>query len=605
LERLGIHPNSLQPLGAPVVPLRLNAMKHNGSVSISPNALAVLRGRYLRRDSSGRVCETPAQMFRRVAENLAEAEKIYDPKADIQKTADAFYRLMADLEFLPNSPTLMNAGRELQQLSACFVLPIEDSLRSIFDAVKHTALIHQSGGGTGFSFSRLRPKDDPVLSTSGIASGPVSFMKVFNTATEVIKQGGTRRGANMGILRVDHPDILEFIAVKENPRELTNFNLSVGVTDRFMAAALKRTSYDLIHPNTRRRVRRLSAARVFDQIVRAAWATGEPGILFLDRINLDNPTPALGPIEATNPCGEQPLLPFESCNLGSINLMKMVRQGSSGPELDKGKLGRTVKLAVRLLDNVIDQNRYPLSEIKTMTQQGNRKIGLGVMGLADILILLGIPYDSEEAIGFAEHLMAFIHKEARQASVLLADERGVFPNFSRSIFAPHGPRLRNATTITIAPTGTLALIAGCSSGIEPLYGIATARIAMKNLKLVEVHPLFIQAARAAGVFNKAFQARLSRQSSIQGDKNIPKDIRRLFVTAHDISAEYHIRMQAAFQKYTDNAVSKTVNLPARATPNQVRQAFLLAYRLDCKGVTIYRSGSRDQQVLTCANVQYC
>lgn len=579
-------------------------MKRSGSVSITSNALSVLKRRYLRRNASGRVCEIPAQLFRRVADNLAEAEKTYNPQADIQKTSDDFYALMAGLEFLPNSPTLMNAGRELQQLSACFVLPIEDSLPSIFEAVKHTALIHQSGGGTGFSFSRLRPKDDPVLSTSGIASGPVSFMKVFNAATEVIKQGGTRRGANMGILRIDHPDILEFIAAKQDPHALNNFNLSVGVTDGFMKAVLHRKSYDLIHPNSRRRVRRLSAASVFDQIVQAAWATGEPGILFLDRINRDNPTPALGTIEATNPCGEQPLLPYESCNLGSINLTKMVRPGSSGPELDEGKLRRTIRLAVRLLDNVIDQNRYPLPEIKTITQ-GNRKIGLGVMGFADLLILMSLPYDSEAAIAFAERLMAFVREESHQASVFLAKERGTFPNFPHSVYAPHGPRLRNATTTTIAPTGTLALIAGCSSGIEPLYGIATARLAMENLKLVEVHPLFIKAARAAGIYSKELLIRIARQGSVQRDTKIPKDLRRLFVTAHDISPEYHIRMQAAFQKYTDNAVSKTVNFPEKATSDQVRQAFLLAYRSGCKGVAVYRSGSRDRQVLTCTNVQYC
>jgi ribonucleoside-diphosphate reductase alpha chain len=579
-------------------------MKRSDSISITPNALAVLKRRYLRKDAAGRVCETPARLFRRVANNLAEAEKIYNPHADIKKTSDDFYALMARLEFLPNSPTLMNAGRELQQLSACFVLPVEDSLQSIFEAVKHTALIHQSGGGTGFSFSRLRPKDDPVLSTSGIASGPVSFMKVFNTATEVIKQGGTRRGANMGILRIDHPDILEFITAKQDPRELTNFNLSVGVTDRFMKAVHHRRPYHLIHPNSRRRVRRLSAASVFDRIVRAAWATGEPGILFLDRINRDNPTPALGMIEATNPCGEQPLLPYESCNLGSINLTEMVRQGSSGPELDEGKLRRTIRLAVRLLDNVIDQNRYPLPEIKTITQ-GNRKIGLGVMGFADLLILKGIPYDSVEAIAFAERLMAFVREEAHRASIHLAKERGVFPNFSESIYAAQGPRLRNATTTTIAPTGTLALIAGCSSGIEPLYGIATARLAMEDLKLIEVHPLFIKAARAAGIHTKDLLTRIARRGSIQRDTKIPKNLRRLFVTAHDISPEYHVRMQAAFQQYTDNAVSKTVNFPEKATLDQVRQAFLLAYRSGCKGVTIYRSGSRDRQVLTCTNVQYC
>jgi ribonucleoside-diphosphate reductase alpha chain len=579
-------------------------MKRPGSTPFTPNAVAVLKRRYLRRDSFGRVRETPAQMLRRVADNLAEAEKIYDPQADIQKTSDDFYALLAGLEFLPNSPTLMNAGRGLQQLSACFVLPVEDSLRSIFEAVKQTALIHQSGGGTGFSFSRLRPKDDPVLSTSGIASGPVSFMKVFNTATEVIKQGGTRRGANMGVLRVDHPDILDFISVKQDPQELTNFNLSVGATDQFMKAVLGRKPFDLIHPNTRRPVRRLSAASVFDRIVQAAWSTGEPGILFLDRINRDNPTPSLGSIEATNPCGEQPLLPFESCNLGSINLTKMVRRGSSGPRLDDEKLRRTIRRAVRFLDNVVDQNRYPLAEIKRITQ-GNRKIGLGVMGFADLLILQGIPYDSEEAIKFAERLMAVIRIEARQASVSLAKERGVFPNYPQSIYAAHGPRLRNATTTTIAPTGTLSLIAGCSSGIEPLYGIATTRIAMEDMKLVEVHPLFVRAARSAGIYNKDLIARVSRQGSIQRDPKIPKSIRRLFVTAHDISPESHIRMQAAFQKSTDNAVSKTVNFSKGATTDEVRRAFLMAFKSGCKGVAIYRSGSRDRQVLTCSDVQYC
>jgi ribonucleoside-diphosphate reductase alpha chain len=579
-------------------------MKRSEVVKISPNALAVLRRRYLRKDASGRVSETPAGMFRRVADNLAEAEKIYNPRADVRRTSEEFYGLMADLAFLPNSPTLMNAGRELQQLSACFVLPIQDSLRSIFEAVKNTALIHQSGGGTGFSFSPLRPKDDPVRSTSGIASGPVSFIKIFNTATEVIKQGGTRRGANMGVLRIDHPDILEFITVKQDPQELTNFNLSVGVTDSFMKAVFGRKSYALVHPNTRRRTRRLPAAAVFDKIVRAAWATGEPGLLFLDRINRDNPTPALGPIEATNPCGEQPLLPFESCNLGSINLTRMIRRGHSPAQIDEQRLRRTIRLAVRFLDNVIDQNQYPLPQIKEITL-GNRKIGLGVMGFADLLILQGIPYDSEEAIAFAERLMGLILEEARQASVLLAEERGVFPNFSQSIFAARGPRLRNATTTTIAPTGTLALIAGCSSGIEPLYGIVTERTAMGNLKLVDYHPLFVRMARAAGIESQELLARLSRAGSIQRERKIPKEIRRLFVTAHDISPEYHIRMQAAFQKNTDNAVSKTVNLPPSATPGDVRRAFLMAYRSGCKGVTIYRSGSRDRQVLTCSHVQYC
>lgn len=575
-------------------------------IHLTRNATEVLKRRYLKRDAQGRVMETPQQMFRRVAQNLAQAETLYNPKTKPEALAEAFYGLMTSLEFLPNSPTLMNAGRELQQLAACFVLPVEDSLQSIFEAVKYTALIHQSGGGTGFSFSHLRPKDDPVLSTSGIASGPVSFMKVFNTATEVIKQGGTRRGANMGILRVDHPDILEFITVKGDPKELTNFNLSVGITDDFMQAVKAKKPYHLINPRTRKVVRSLPAPEVLDRIVQAAWKTGEPGILFLDRINRDNPTPRLGSIEATNPCGEQPLLPYEPCNLGSINLVRMVSNSPRGFEIDDSKLEKTIRLSVRLLDNVIDMNRYPLPEIEAMAK-GNRKIGLGVMGFADLLILLGVPYDAPEASRLSEKLMAFIQEAAWRASENLAKERGAFPNSHKNIWGDRGRSVRNATTTTIAPTGSLSVIAGCSSGIEPLYGVSHVRTALDQIKLVEVHPLFIQAAKRAGIYNRRLLSTIAMEESIQSVTSIPKEIRRLFVTAHDISPEKHIQMQAAFQRHTDNAVSKTVNFPQKATPSDVRRAFLLAYSEGCKGVTIYRSGSRDRQVLTCtsSNIEYC
>lgn len=571
---------------------------------ISPNALTVLRRRYLMKNAAGRVTETPARMFQRVADDVAEAERLFHPAGSPNSVSQNFSRLMAGLEFLPNSPALMNAGRELEQLCACFVLPVQDSLRSIFEAVKQTALIHQSGGGTGFSFSRLRPKDDRVRSTGGIASGPVSFIKVFNMATDVIRQGGTRRGANMGVLAADHPDILEFIAVKENPAELNNFNLSVAVTDGFMRAAVQGKRYPLLHPRTRKAVRKINATEVFDRIVRAAWATGEPGLLFLDRINRDNPTPALGALEATNPCGEQPLLPYESCTLGSINLTKMVRGRMGGAKPDTAKLRRTIHTAVRFLDDVVERTRSPIPEINEISR-GNRKIGLGIMGWADFLILQGIPYDSEEALQTAERLMAFIQEEARRASAELAKERGVFPNFEKSVFFPNGPRLRNATVTTIAPTGTLSLIAGCSSGVEPLYAIATARAALENVTLKEVHPLFIRFARRAGIYSDRLLKRLGRSESIQGDPRIPSDLQNLFVTAHDIPPEFHIRMQAAFQRHTDNAVSKTVNFPKTAKPGEVRRAFLSAHREGCKGITIYRSGSREGQVLTCAEIPYC
>ncbi|NKE72702.1 vitamin B12-dependent ribonucleotide reductase [Nitrospiraceae bacterium HYJII51-Mn-bac16s-1-B09] len=569
--------------------------------SLSQNAITVLEKRYLKRDPEGRLIETPEEMFRRVANNIAEADRRYRSPSQAAETAEIFYELLSSLAFLPNSPTLMNAGRELQQLSACFVIPVEDSLESIFEAIKDTALIHQSGGGTGFSFTRLRPQNDRVLSTSGIASGPVSFMKVFNMATEVIKQGGARRGANMGILRVDHPDILDFITIKEDPREMVNFNLSVAVTDLFMEALQKDEAYPLVSPRTGKEVRRLPARMVFNQIVQAAWKSGDPGIIFIDRINRDNPTPALGNFESTNPCGEQPLLPNESCNLGSVNLVKML---SHKREIDYPKLKETVWKGVHFLDNVIDQNQYPLPQIAEATHR-TRKIGLGVMGFADLLTELSIPYDSDEALRFAEEIMSFIRREAREASAAIAKERGVFPAYDQSIYPRQGIRLRNATTTTIAPTGTLSVIADCSSGIEPLYALSYHRRVLGGVRLPELNARFVEAARRGGFYSEALIARVAATGSVRGMAEVPEEIQRIFVTSHDLAPEFHIRMQAAFQKHTDNAVSKTVNFPREATPQDVEKAFLLAYREGCKGVTIYRDMSRDEQVLACAQSDYC
>ena len=569
--------------------------------ALSQNAITVLEKRYLKKDPEGRLIESPEEMFHRVANNIAEADRRYRSAAQAAEAAETFYQLLSSLEFLPNSPTLMNAGRELQQLSACFVIPVEDSLESIFEAIKDTALIHQSGGGTGFSFSRLRPQNDPVLSTSGIASGPVSFMKVFNMATEVIKQGGARRGANMGILRVDHPDILDFITIKEDPREMVNFNLSVAVTDHFMEALQKDEAYPLINPRTQKAVRHLPARMVFSQIVQAAWKTGDPGIIFIDRINWDNPTPALGPFEATNPCGEQPLLPYESCNLGSINLVKMC---SERGEVDYAKLRETVWKAVHFLDNVIDQNRYPLPQIAEATYR-TRKIGLGVMGFADLLTELNLPYDSDAALTLAEKVMSFIQTQAREASAALAKERGVFPAYDQSRYARQGLQLRNATTTTIAPTGTLSVIAGCSSGIEPLYALSYHRRVLGGVRLPELNARFVEAARRGGFYSEALIARVAGTGSVRGMAEVPEAIQRIFVTSHDLSPEFHIRIQAAFQKHTDNAVSKTVNFPREATPQDVEKVFLLAHREGCKGVTIYRDMSREEQVLACAQSDYC
>jgi ribonucleoside-diphosphate reductase alpha chain len=575
----------------------------NSILNLTQNALTVLQKRYLKKDEEGRVIETPEQLFRRVSASVASADLNYGKtKDEVKRLEEDFYELLTSLEFLPNSPTLMNAGRRLGQLSACFVLPVDDSMESIFDAVKYAAIIHKTGGGTGFSFSRLRPKGDVVGSTKGISSGPVSFMTVFDSATEAVKQGGTRRGANMGMLRVDHPDILEFITCKDSNHKLNNFNISVGLTEAFMKAVEEDREYELINPRTKKIVNKIKAREVFDVIVRQAWKNGEPGIVFLDRINASNPTPQLGNIESTNPCGEQPLMPYESCNLGSINLAKMVREvksqesGVKSYDVDWQKLKETTWKAVHFLDNVIDVNKYPLKMIEEMTK-ANRKIGLGVMGWADMLIQLRIPYNSDEAIRLAEEVMGFIQKEARYASAMLAEERGAFPNYEHSIYKDSMP-LRNATVTTIAPTGSLSIIASCSSGIEPLFAISFVRNVMEGTKLIEVNPYFEKEARRLGLWSRELMEKIAETGSISDFAEIPEDVRRIFVTAHDITPEVHIKMQAAFQKYTDNAVSKTVNFPNSATTKDVEEVFVLAYKLGCKGVTVYRDGSREEQVLS-------
>jgi ribonucleoside-diphosphate reductase alpha chain len=613
--------------------------------NITDNARTVLERRYLLKNDSGKISETPEDLFARVAINISIADRNYDEKANIKKTASEFYEMMSGLDFMPNSPTLMNAGRALQQLSACFVLPIDDDMGSIMQTLFDTVMVHKSGGGTGFSFSRLRPNGARIKTTNGTSPGPVSFIRMYNNTTEEVKQGGTRRGANMGILRVDHPDIINFIYAKQDNTAITNFNLSVGMTDKFMQAVYKNQYYNLISPHNKTHFTMdqlegiqhqthkdasslrlssdnkkvvdihtgdeigvvrdgavlLSAKKVFELVVKMAWNNGEPGIIFIDRMNEFNPTPAVGEIESTNPCGEQPLLPYESCNLGSINLANFVKKG----ELDFERLEKVVHASVHFLDNVIDMNNYPLRQIESMTLS-NRKIGLGVMGFADLLLHMGIGYNSDKAIKLAEKIMKFIDDESKKASVELAKVRGVFPNFKDSIFDKSSKNfkgrdmlLRNATTTTIAPTGSISIIANASSGVEPLFAIAFKRknILQKGDELIEVNPIFEKALKEEGLHTKELMNKVCEKGTLHDIDEIPKELRKVFVTSHDISPEYHIRMQSAFQKYTDNAVSKTVNFPNSATEEDIVKVYELAFESGCKGVTVYRDGSRDEQVL--------
>ena len=587
-------------------------------MELSRNARKVLRARYLLKDEHGEPTETPGEMMRRVAHHIAQAEADYGGDAGLWE--ELFYGLLTSLKFLPNSPALMNAGKAMGQLAACFVLPVEDSMASIFGTLKNAAGILQSGGGTGFSFSHLRPRSDLVRSTMGVASGPVSFMKIYNTATDVIKQGGARRGANMGILRVDHPDILDFIKAKRAAGELANFNISVAVTDSFMEALEKGGRYSLVNPRTMEPVKEVSAAAVFDEIVSCAWETGDPGLIFIDVINRYNPTPQLGRIESTNPCGEQPLLPNEACVLGSLNLSKYVQDGGPlrpAPDggsktknsknknknapggkagLDFGALAADVRTAVRFLDNAIDVNSYPMAEIEAM-HKGNRKVGLGVMGWADLLVLLGIQYDSQEAFSLAEEVMGFINDEAHKASAALAAERGAFPNFEGSIWDRPGAKpLRNATLTTIAPTGTISIIADCSSGIEPIFRIAFKRLVLDS-ELFDVNKYFVGMAKARGFYSDELMQEVIKKGSLRGIKDVPRDVKKLFRTAHEIAPEGHIEMPAAFQKHTDNAVSKTINLPRNSTRKDVAKAYLLAYHKGCKGITVFRYGTKRKGTL--------
>lgn len=593
------------------------------SLNLSENAKKVLEKRYLKRDKDGNCIERPEDMFRRVADTIAAGDlKFGKSEADVKKLSDRFYKAITSRYFMPNSPTLMNAGRELGQLAACFVLPVEDSLEGIFETVKNTALIHKSGGGTGFSFARLRPKNSVVKSTMGVSSGPVSFMEVFNAATEAVKQGGTRRGANMGILRVDHPDIIDFINCKSDNNKLNNFNISVAITDKFMEAYLNGTDYDLINPQNNEVVGRMNAKEVFDLIVDGAWRNGEPGIVFIDKMNADNPTPLVGAIESTNPCGEVPLLPYEACNLGSINLGLMMKETSNGWEVDWDLLAETTKTAMRFLDNVIAVNNYPLPQISEMVQN-NRKIGLGVMGWADMLMKMGISYNSEEGTKLAGQVMEFIDYISKKESIEMAKERGSFNNFKGSIYdqdnylfnkykgksagkisdeqwaeidadiKKYG--LRNATTTCIAPTGTISMIAGASGGVEPLFGLVFSRLIMDGTEMLEVNPIFKDYMVSHGLYSEKVMSQIAKEGTIAHVDGIPEKVKHIFVTAHDVTPYWHVKMQAAFQLHTDNAVSKTVNFVESATREDIKEAYILAYKNNLKGITVYRNNSRQFQ----------
>lgn len=568
-------------------------MAHAPKIPLTKNARRVLEKRYLAKDQEGNVIETPEQLFRRVARTVAEVDARYNSDLRVKGIESDYYEMLATLKFMPNSPTLMNAGTSIGQLSACFVIPVEDSIKKIFEAVSVMATIHKSGGGTGFSFSRLRPKNDIVGSTGGIASGPVSFMRIFDQATDVIKQGGRRRGANMGILRVDHPDIMEFIESKTVEGILKNFNLSVAVPDVFMESLKADKDYPLINPRNGETTGRLSARRVWRRIAEMAWQTGDPGVIFIDRINRRHPVSHVGEIEATNPCGEQPLLPYESCNLGSINLKQIIKNKT----IDWDELKRLVRIGVRFLDGIIDANIYPLPEIQEITY-ANRKIGLGVMGLAEMLIRMGIPYASEGAVQIAQELMKTISGEAVKTSVELGKERGSFPNFRGSQWEQNGlDAMRNATVTTIAPTGTISIIAGASSGIEPLFAVSFVRKVMEGTELLEVNDMFVERAKAEGWYSNKLMKEIAKKGSLRGVKDIPREIRELFATAGDIEPSWHVKMQAAFQKYTDNAVSKTINLPREAKAGDIENVNSLAFEQGCKGITVFRYGSRAEQVL--------